>query len=215
MAGARMPTPFKATAGSQAGRVNSRRRSWRQFALRLAKKALKPSCASACTRNPASRAAASLDAAARSCAAVKATSRISALAWAWAPGGTFEQCLGDAGAGGIQHLGRHHLMHQPQLLQGRRAQRLGRQKVAPCGALADLAEYERGNDRGYDPESHLREGEFCSVGGHHDVAGAEQTQGTAVAVDPRQRRLGVGIEKRQHGRELFGVLEIVRSSAPD
>src|ERR1700694_1599995 len=72
-----------------------------------------------------------------------------------------EQRLDDARAGGVEQVVRYGFMNQPQILQGGRGQYLRRQKITPCGALADLAEHEGRNDRGDDVEAHVGDGEVA------------------------------------------------------
>ncbi len=128
--------------------------------LRLAKKAAKPSWASACIRSRASRGG-RLD----GCG--------SALLWGdrghianqrlglrLCAGRALEQRLDETRAARVEQVGGSRPRGPTPSARGPCGQSLGGQEVAPRRALADLAEHERRNHRGNDPEAHFGEGEL-------------------------------------------------------
>ena len=112
---------------------------------------------------------------------------------------------------GVQFVGRHDVVQEPDPVRLGGGEALGGQEVATRRPRADRLDHVRRDGGGNQPELRLRQRERRVLRPDRDVAAGDQSDAAAerVAVDPGDRRLAEIGERREQRRQRRGIGEIL------
>ena len=122
-----------------------------------------------------------------------------------------QQRLHPGADGGVELIGRHHLVHEADAPRLGRAEAFGGEEVAVRRARPHGADDVGADGGGDQAQLDFAEAVVCRIDAHRHVAAGHQAHaaGVHVALHAGNRRLGAFVDRAQHEGEFLGVLLVL------